>query len=108
MKTQYSDNQPYEGDSEYSGRFQGIWTKLDFHRSATSEGGYGGDPFSRANQSPQQKGQFSFDRSDDRSAPAQQQDKSDQDDDMDKHAGEGIIPRKLLAPSSLSDKRVSS
>lgn len=62
--------------------------------TATDEGGYGGDPFSRENQAPQQKGQFSQDRSADRSAPYQQQDSTKEEDDQDRYAGEGIIPRK--------------
>ncbi|KAG8864575.1 hypothetical protein FRB96_005079 [Tulasnella sp. 330] len=60
----------------------------------TDEGGYGGDPFSRENQAPQQKGQFGQNRSLDNSAPYQQQD-GKEEDDQDRYAGEGIIPRKL-------------
>jgi len=67
-KTEYEGNAPYDGDT-------------------TSEGGYGGDPFSREMQSPQEKGQFSWS---DRSAPKQQQ--PPENDDLDRHAGEGIIP----------------
>ncbi|KAG8890362.1 hypothetical protein FRB98_008936 [Tulasnella sp. 332] len=57
----------------------------------TDEGGYGGDPFSRENQAPQQKGQFGQNRSLDNSAPYQQQD-GKEEDDQDRYAGEGIIP----------------
>jgi len=86
-RTEDSWNQPYDGDT-------------------TSEGGYGGDPFSRQAQSPKQTGQFSFDRSSNRSAPEQQEDK--ENDDMDKHAGEGIIPPNEAAAAQAASSGTSA
>ncbi|KAG9035323.1 hypothetical protein FRB95_011473 [Tulasnella sp. JGI-2019a] len=86
ISSNYADNGPYQGDT-------------------TDEGGYGGDVFSRENQAPQQKGQFS--RQDRPSAPPyQQQDK--EDDDQDRYAGEGIIPPNQAAGAQAASSGVGA